>query len=277
MQEHYSAYNSPSFWIPNAILLLVLLLYLMAVVRQYQQGKSWSGWRTAGFCSGIALLILALWPPLMHYGHQNLEGHMIQHLLIGMLAPLGLVLAAPLTLVLRTLNPPTGRRLTAVLGSRPFHYVSHPLTALLLNIGGMYLLYLTPLYGAIQHHPYLHWVLHLHFLLAGYLFVWAIAGPDPAPRRPGLQLRSIVLFISAGAHAYLSKAMYAYEFPRNTHHSLEEIQAAAKLMYYGGDLAELLLAVAFFYTWYKAKERRSKTIQTAGVSVPQIFTGYTAK
>jgi putative membrane protein len=266
MPEHHLNFSSPDIWIPFSILAVVLLLYLVAAVRQYQLGKHWSGWRTAGFCSGIGLLAVALWPTMMHYGHQYLEGHMIQHLLIGMLAPLGLVLAAPITLALRTLNPAIGRRLTAVLGSRSFHYLSHPVTALLLNIGGMYLLYLTPLYGAMLHHPQLHWLLHLHFLLAGYLFVWAVAGPDPAPRRPGLRLRFIVLFLSAGAHAYLSKAMYAYQFPRNTHHSLADIQAAAKLMYYGGDVAELLLAIAFFSIWYKTRGRHSKNFYTTAVS-----------
>lgn len=261
MPEHHLFFSSPSFWIPFLMLTAVLFLYLYAVVRQYKSGKSWSGWRIAGFCSGIALLAVALWPPLMHYAHQNLQGHMIQHLLIGMLAPLGLVLSAPLTLLLRTLSPLWGRKLTAVLGSSPFHYLSHPVTALLLNIGGMFLLYLTPLYGMMQHHPFLHWVLHLHFLFAGYLFVWAIAGPDPAPRRPGLRVRFMVLFLSAALHAYLSKAMYAYHFPRNTHHSLGDIEAAAKLMYYGGDIAELLLAVAFFSLWYQLKGRRSKGLQ----------------
>lgn len=40
--------------------------------------------------------------------------------------------------------------------------------------------------------------------------------------------------------------MYGYPWPRHTPHSTEEICAAARLMYYGGDLAEVLLAVALF-------------------------------
>ncbi len=256
MQEHHSSYSSPAFWIPFLFLAALLLLYGAGVLHLYRAGKPWSYWRTAGFCGGIVLLAVAFWPSMMHYAHQHLQGHMIQHLLIGMLAPLGLVLAAPVTLLLRTLKPQNGRKITQLLGSRLFHYLSHPITALVLNIGGMYLLYLTPLFGIIQHSPVLHWLLHLHFLLAGYLFVWAIAGPDPAPRRPGFRLRLIVLFLSAGTHAYLSKAMYAYHFPRHTHHSLEDIQAAAKLMYYGGDFAELLLIIIFFSLWYKVKGRR---------------------
>jgi putative membrane protein len=126
-----------------------------------------------------------------------------------------------------------------------------------LNIGGMALLYLTPLYNAMHSNTSIHFFVHLHFILAGYLFVWSIAGPDPAPKRPGLRLRFIVLFFSMAIHAYLSKFMYAHHFPRTAHHSPEEIESGAMFMYYGGDIAELLLAVAFFAVWYRTKGRRS--------------------
>lgn len=261
MPEHAIAYHTPAIWIPFLLLVGLFILYLFGLLQQHNAARSWNAWRTASFIGGIGLLAIAMWPPLVHYAHHDLRGHMMQHLLIGMLAPLGLVLAAPLTLVLRTLPTQKARMLTAVLGSRPFHYLSHPVTALFLNIGGMYLLYLTPLYTAMLDSPYLHYLMHIHFLAAGYLFVWAIAGPDPAPRRPGMRLRLAVLFVGTAAHAYLSKLMYAYAFPRNTPHSIEEIHAAAKIMYYGGDLAELLLAVVFFSMWYRARGRSSPALR----------------
>ncbi|WP_432710414.1 cytochrome c oxidase assembly protein, partial [Pedobacter sp.] len=74
--------------------------------------------------------------------------------------------------------------------------------AMLLNTGGIYVLYLTPLYIASFSHPYLHHLIHFHFLAAGYLFSWSLIGLDPAPKRPGLQLRMLILFISIAAHAF---------------------------------------------------------------------------
>lgn len=257
MHDQYVNHSGEPIWLPIGLLFILLAAYLYGVYIQKKAGRSWSGWRTAGFIAGILLLTAALVPPVMQYAHQDFEGHMVQHLLLGMLAPLGLVLAAPVTLVLRCLPPNKARIVTALLGSRPFHYLSHPLTALFLNIGGMYLLYLTPLYHSMHHNPYIHFFVHLHFVLAGYLFVWAIAGPDPAPKRPGLRLRFIVLFFSVATHAYLSKFMYANNFPRTSRHSIEEIQAGAMFMYYGGDMAELLLAIAFFAAWYRARGRHS--------------------
>lgn len=240
-------------WLSILILVLVLMAYMAGVAKVKKAGKSWSSLRTICFISGTGMLLFALSPPLASVAHHDLRGHMAQHLLIGMLAPLGFVLAAPLTLCLRILPADKARKITSLLASRPFHLISHPLTALFLNIGGMYLLYLTPLFAAMQTSLWIHYLVHFHFLAAGYLFVWSIAGPDPAPKRPALRLRLLVLFVSMATHAWLSKLMYAYGFPRNTTHSIEEIQDASKLMYYGGDLAEVLLAIALFLIWRRHK------------------------
>lgn len=243
-------------WLPVLILSSLLIAYLLGVWQHRRTGKKWNSFRTLFIIMGIVLCMVALAPPLTDYAHKDLRGHMLQHLLIGMLAPLGLVLAAPLTLALRVLPVSLSRKITALLASKPIKVLCHPLTAFLLNIGGMYALYLTSLYVLMQQSMLLHYIMHIHFLAAGYLFVWSIAGPDPAPERPSFLLRLVVLFISMAAHAYLSKAMFAYRFPRNTTHSLAEIEEAAQLMYYGGDMAEVLLAIAFFALWYRRKARK---------------------
>lgn len=228
-------------------------LYSYGIYLLLRNGKVWRHSETFFFMSGISLLLIAFSPPLTNYAHHSLQGHMVQHLLVGMLAPLGLVLGAPLTLALQAWPVSRGRRLSAFLSSRPIHYLSHPFTALFLNIGGMYFLYLTPLFSMMQQESWLHYAVHFHFLAAGYLFTWSIGGPDPAPKRPSFRLRLLVLFLSMATHAYLSKLMYVHSFPRFTSYSTEAIQEAALLMYYGGDLAEVLLAVAFFMHWYRRR------------------------
>ena len=66
-----------------------------------------------------------------------------------------------------------------------------------------------------------------------------------------MRVRLAVLFVATAAHAVLGKLMYAYGFPRDAGHDLTEIEAAAQLMYYGGDFAELLLALVFFAAWFR--------------------------
>ncbi len=225
---------------------LPLGLYLGAVMVRLRDGGQWGVSRVVCFTVGCAQLVLALSPPLMAWAHADPCGHMLQHLLLGMFAPIALMLGRPLSLLLRTLPQHHARRAASLLGSAPMVALTHPITALLLDVGGLYLLYLTPLFATSLDDALLGGWLHLHFLLAGYLFVWSIAGPDPAPSRPGFALRLGVLFAAIAAHGILAKLMYGYGYPQGTAFSPEQLEAAAQLMYYGGSLAELLLVALLF-------------------------------
>ena len=238
------------------LLAAVLLAYLFAVS---VQRHDWRYLRTASFIGGVLLVAVALSSPVAAFAHADLRGHMLQHLLLGMFAPLALVLGAPGTLLLRTVPVAFARGIVRALSLRGVRWLIHPITAALLDIGGMYVLYLTPLYAISLASPLVHVLVHVHFIVSGYLFTWSIAGPDPAPHRPALITRLIVLFLATAAHATLGKLMYAYEFPRHTAHSVDEIQSAAQVMYYGGDIAELLLAVAFFSLWFRSARRTGRT------------------
>ena len=90
--------------------------------------------------------------------------------------------------------------------------------------------------------------MHLHFLAAGCLFTWVIAGPDPAPRRPSVAARLVVLGVTIAVHASLAQLLYAGLYVQ-VPASADELRGAAALMYYGGDVAELLLAFALVTTW----------------------------
>jgi|SRR5690606_38243332 len=161
-----------SGWLPIVPLFALLAVYLYGVYVQKKVDQTWNGWRTSAFTVGILLLTFGLISPVMQHAHRNFEVHMMQHLLLGMLAPFGLVLAEPVTLALRCLPTQNARGLTAIAGIRPFHYLSHPITALFLNIGGMYLLYLTPLYIAMHHNSFIHifWCICILYLQVIFLY-----------------------------------------------------------------------------------------------------------
>ncbi len=245
------------------LLIASAALYGGGWYRLTQQHRKWRLWRPFFFYSGIALLLFAFSGPVMSWSHHSLQGHMAQHLLIGMFAPVALVLGAPISLALRTLPVQLARALVWLMRTEFFGWASHPFTALLLNTGGMFLLYLTPIYVLSQTHLGVHIFVHIHFLLAGYLFAWSIAGPDPAPRRPGLRLRLAVVFLSMALHAWLAKLMYINLWPAGTNDTVDAIQYSAKMMYYWGDLAELLLVVALFCQWYR-NDRRGACAGTVG-------------
>ncbi len=62
-----------------------------------------------------------------------------------------------------------------------------------------------------------------------------------------------MLFAGTAAHALLAKLMYGHGYPRGAGAAPEDLEVAAVMMYYGGDLAELLLAVLLFAAWYRRR------------------------
>ena len=257
----HSAPYEPLQWLTPVLVVTVAAGVYVAGMLAYRarRGRPWSAWRAASWLVGTALVAIALSPAL---GAVVMEarGHMVQHLLLGMLGPFALVMGAPVSLLLGSTAPPVGRAVGRVLRSPAFHLAAHPVTAAAVHVGGLFALYLTPLYAASVQHGVVHHLVHVHFLAVGYLFAWAIAGPDPAPRRPGIGMRTAVLVLAAGAHSYLGKLLYARagELPPGAGHSVGEVEAAAQWMYYGGDVAELLLAAALFATWYRHAGRSAR-------------------
>ncbi|MEH1015184.1 cytochrome c oxidase assembly protein [Micromonospora sp. CPCC 206060] len=250
---HGPDWATPALVVP----VLLALLYLAGLWRQRHEPRGWSRWRSAAFGGGVLLLAAAVALPATP---GNFPGHMLQHLLIGMLAPLGLVLGAPVTLLLRSVPAATGRRLVRLLRSRPAHWLGHPVTGLLLTAGGLWLLYLTPLYRATLTSPALHELVHLHFLLSGYLFAWSVAGPDPGPHRPRVPARLVVLGVAVVAHAVLAQLIHAgllVDIPA----SPGQLRAGAAVMYYGGDLAEILLALSLLVTWRPDRDSAHRPIE----------------
>ena len=255
--------SDPTDWLPVLAPVVAAGCYLVAATRAAAAPAGWSTSRILAVVGGAVLLAVAFSPAVSAAAHHDPRWHMAQHLVVGMYAPLALVLAAPVTLTLRTL-PVRARRVAATgYRSRWLRLLGHPGTALLLDIGGLYLLYLTPLYAVTRHEPLAHAAVQAHLLAAGYLFAWSVVGPDPAPHRPGPGVRLVALFLAAGAHSVLAKLLYARapHWPPGAGSDPAALREAARLMYYGGDLAELLLAVVFFAAWYRRRPRRARPPQ----------------
>ena len=153
-----------------------------------------------------------------------------------------------MTVALRGLPVAWARRLSRVLSTPYVRVVSHPVVAGLLNIGGLWLLYTTPLHAWMHASAVGHLLVHVHVLLAGWVFTAAILQVDPAPHPHGHPLRAGVLVAFLALHAILSKHVYAHP-PAGV--GVAEAQAGAQLMYYGGDWIDLVLIAVFCLDWYR--------------------------
>jgi putative membrane protein len=136
--------------------------------------------------------------------------------------------------------------------------LAHPVPGLVLTSGGLIALYFTPLYQLSTEHEAVHLGVHAHLLASGLLFSWAIAGPDPAAGRASVRVRLVVLGVAIAIHAVVSQLMYAGLLVQ-IREPAAELQAAGSLMYFGGDIAELLLALAMLVTWRHAPGRRGRS------------------
>ncbi|GHH39012.1 cytochrome c oxidase assembly protein [Streptomyces candidus] len=239
-------------WSSSVGALLAVTAYVLASGRLRRRGDDWSRWRVVSFGAGGAGVAWAGVGPLPG---GPFTAHMSGHLIVGMAAPLLLVLARPLTLTLRVLPPCAARwRLLALAHSRPVRLLTFPPLAALLDVGGLWLLYRTELYEATQHHPLLHAAVHTHVLAAGLLFTFAVCQVDPVRRRWPLSLRAATLLAAGVAHAVLAKSLYAAP-PPGTSLVAGDLHVGAQVMYYGGDLVEAAIGTALAAAWYRATGR----------------------
>ncbi|WP_081906832.1 MULTISPECIES: cytochrome c oxidase assembly protein [Actinomycetes] len=249
-----------------SVLVVAAGAYLAAATLRAREPRGWNHWRTVSFMIGVAIIAIALRPSVS----DDFADHMLGHLLIGMFAPLALVLSAPTTLVIRSVPPRQGRMITHVLRAKPARWLANPVILLVANLGGLWLLYFTPLFALSDANPGLHDVVHVHFFIVGYLFAWMVAGPDPGPDRPSVRIRLLVLGIAIAGHAVIAQLLYAgiyVQVPAPP----SELRAGGTLMYYWGDIAEILLALALLVTWKPDHRTTRSTTRSRLVRRPRVL------
>ena len=196
------------------LLVFAVALYIKGVMVLTKRGDKWPVGRTISFAIGITAVDFATSGGLGLYAHFSFAWHMVAHMTLGMIAPIAIVLGAPITLALRTL--PQGRNseergvrgtLLSVLHSRYSSIIVNPVGALVIFDGSLFLLYFTSLFGTLMNTHAGHLFMNLHFLLAGFLFFHVIIGIDPNPKRPPFLVRIVTLLAAMSIHAFFSVAL----------------------------------------------------------------------
>lgn len=237
---------APAHSVAPAVLLAVCVAAVAVYLGATRRARPWPVWRSVSWAAGASVVGVA---PVVaqSVGGHGLASHMATHLLLGMLAPLLLVWSAPVTLALRALPTPAARVLVRALRSGPARLISHPVTAAVLDVGGLWVLYRTGLYAVVAHDPELGVLVHVHMVVAGFLFTAAIAGPDPAPHRAAPAVRAAVLVLAVAAHDVLAKTLVAAP-PDGVPPAQAEL--AGPLMYYGALPVHVALAVLLCRDWF---------------------------
>ncbi len=257
-------------------LVFATALYIRGVVVLARRGDKWPVGRTISFAIGISLLDYSTSGGLGLYALFSFQYHMIAHMILSMIAPIFLVLSAPITLALRTL--PIGRTseergirgwLIESLHSRFTAIWTNPLVALAIFDGSLFALYFTPLFGELMSSHFGHLLMNLHFIAAGLLFFHVIVGIDPNPRRVHHLVRVVILLGAISIHAFFSIALQAsntlidggyyasLERPWATD-LLADQKSGAAIGWAMGEIPIIIALVATFIQWMRSDAREAK-------------------
>jgi cytochrome c oxidase assembly factor CtaG len=256
---------------PVAVALLLGGWYLYGASRLRARGDRWPPGRTASFLAGgLGTVLLATSSGLAAYDTSLFAPHMVQHMLLTMVAPVFLALGAPVTLALRTFPGGPRRVLLSVLHSRFAVVMTFPLVGWLLFVGSPFVLYFSGVYEATLTSALLHELLHVHFLLVGCLFFWPLLGVDPVPGRRSYPLRMLLVALTLPFHAFLGVSIMSVTpdgagLIAPDHylalHPLSEVvfqqELGGGLLWASGDLVGLLFLGVLLTQWMRASEREA--------------------
>lgn len=169
-----------------------LLAYLAAVTVVAGRGGRWPWARTASWVAGAVVIELVTTTGIEGYGMMLFSVHMVQHMMLAMVAPVLLALGSPMRLALTAL-PQYGaggavrHTLAGLADTRAGRALLSTPVRWVLFLASLYGVYFTPLFGDLMHSVWGHNLMLLHFLATGCLFFGPLVGgthaPRPAPRR----------------------------------------------------------------------------------------------
>ncbi len=279
------------------ILVMMVALYVKGVIVLTKRGDKWPVGRTISFALGISVIDFATSGGLGVYAQFSFSYHMLAHMLLAMVAPIGLVLGAPMTLALRTLpqgRTPTERgvrgSLLAVLHSKVGVFYTNPVVALIIFDGSLFALYFTDLFASMMQSHLGHLVMNLHFLAAGFLFFFVVIGIDPNPRKIPYLVQIVVLFAAMSIHAFFSIALMSsttlidkgyfasLQTPWLTD-LLADQKLGASIGWAMGEVPILMALVATFINWRREDAREAKridrhTVRQAAMGQPDDLANY---
>jgi putative membrane protein len=269
MLAHGIAPSDPSLWYLQwpfeplvwATVAAVAWLYVRAAGRV----PGWQKVRMLHFLVGLGFVLAALASPLASYETTLFSIHMIQHLLLTLVAAPLLVLGAPITLALRVAPAARRRQMSALLGQRFVGIATHPVVAWTFFAGVVVFTHFSGLYNAALENDAVHLLEHLLYLASAVLFWSPVIGLHPSGHRLPHPVRVVYLLSTMPVQAFVALAIHSADTILYTHYEtlqrswgpapLQDQQAAAVIMWVGGDGLVLLAFVLTVLAWMRYDDR----------------------
>lgn len=253
---------------PIALVLLAYAVpYALRVRSLRRVGRPVARWRLICFAGALVALLVAFSPPLDALADRRLSAHMVEHVLLGDIAPLLAVLACSGPVLAPVLRAP---------GVAWLRRLGHPVPALALWLISLYGWHLPGAYDAALASDAVHALQHACFFVAGANLWAALLGPLPKPAWFGLPARLgyVVVYMVASfplgaALVFASSAFYPTYAAREGAAALgDQSTAGAIMMVEQAIVAFGLFCWLFLALWREAAERQELTELAAAGGVP---------
>ena len=254
-------------WSPDPIVLAALLVLAGAYWRGQTRTVGAAAWRPRCFAAALVVVAAALLSPLDAAAGVLASAHMVQHLLLTLVAAPLLALSAPAAALLRGAPSalrdavtPTRRRLRMTV--RAAHGLRNPVLVWMLHVAMLWAWHAATLYDAALTHPAVHALEHTTFLLTGVLFWRVVIGARAVRVSPGLGV--LLVFAMTVQSALLALLLTFAGTPWYTGYTtttrawgLEQLadqHLAGAIMWVPAGVVYLGVALALLVTWVRATE-----------------------
>lgn len=266
---------------PLPVLCATAAIAVYAVgVRSVRRSRS-TGWRrrrTTAFVAGVLLGLFAVVGPPGALDDTFFTAHMVQHLVMMMLAAPLVVVGSPVLLVLQT-SPPGFRRrwLVPVLRSRVATWLTHPAVGWVLFAGTVVATHFSPFYNYAIEHPLVHdYVEHPLYFMVALVFYYPLIGSNPVPHGPTPLGRMLSLLLMGGPMSMTGFFIYtarsvmypAYLVADRSFgpDPLGDQQTGGALMWSLGMLVQIIWVALVVPVWLRAEERKGRRLDRALVA-----------
>jgi cytochrome c oxidase assembly factor CtaG len=228
-------------------------------------GRVWPRLRTASFLTGLGSVFLVVSGPIGAFDDTFFWAHMVQHLVLMMVAAPLLLLGAPVLLALQVASRDTRHRfLVPLLRSRCVRMLTKPTVSWLLFAATLLGTHFTGFYEYALTHPLVHdAVEHPLYLGVALAYFYPIIGSNPVPHGPAPLVKVASLVLQMGVEAVTGFFIYTargvlYPFYATTQRPfgpgpLFDQQIGGGLMWCTGMLVDSLWIVVAVQGWMRSE------------------------
>ncbi len=236
--------------------------------------RPWPWWRTTLFFLGLVALVAALASGIELLAGDLFSVHMLQHMLLTVVAAPLLMLGAPIRPLLRGLPADVRSGVVRPLAGSGamrglMHFLRHPLVAVAIYVGGLYLWHWPPLYDAAVQNVALHALEHAHFMVGALLFWSVVIDPEPFKGTLPYAARIVYLLLAGAAQntllggllSFSSRVLYTHYIETTQRlgvDTLTDQRIGGAIMWVPGDAIFLAAVSGAFFMWLEHEEREQK-------------------